>query len=56
MNKIAKDVFQAALMPPSSINYYLIEDVLIDSGIRSSGKQILTSIKGYEVNSHAPIS
>jgi glyoxylase-like metal-dependent hydrolase (beta-lactamase superfamily II) len=53
MNKIAKDVFQIALMPRSSINCYLIEDVLIDAGIRSSGKQILSSVKDFEVNAHA---
>jgi glyoxylase-like metal-dependent hydrolase (beta-lactamase superfamily II) len=53
MKQIAKDVFQLPLMPRSSINCYLIEDVLIDAGIRSSAKTILNHIKNYEVNAHA---
>jgi glyoxylase-like metal-dependent hydrolase (beta-lactamase superfamily II) len=53
MKKIAKDVFQISVMPRNSINCYLIEDVLIDAGIRSSANKILKEIKGFDVNSHA---
>jgi glyoxylase-like metal-dependent hydrolase (beta-lactamase superfamily II) len=53
MKQIAKDVFQISVMPRNSINCYLIEDVLIDAGIRSSGSKILKEINGFEVNKHA---
>ena len=53
MKQIAKDVFQMPLMPRNSINCYLIEDVLIDAGIRSSANTILKNIKNHKVNAHA---
>lgn len=53
MNNIAKDVYQIPLMPRNAINCYLLEDVLIDAEIRSSGKKILKELQGFEVNTHA---
>jgi len=53
MNLIAKDVYQISLMPRNAINCYVIEDVLIDSGIRSSAARILGKLNGYKINSHA---
>jgi glyoxylase-like metal-dependent hydrolase (beta-lactamase superfamily II) len=53
MKPIAKDVYQIPLMPRNAINCFLIEDVLIDAGIKSSGKKILKELDGYEVNAHA---
>ncbi len=53
MKKIAPDVFQIPLMPRNSINAYLIEDVVIDAGIRSSANLLLKNLKNYEVNTHA---
>ncbi|MGN6532231.1 MAG: MBL fold metallo-hydrolase [Ginsengibacter sp.] len=53
MIKVAKDVYQIPVMPRNSINCYLIEDVLIDAGIRSSHKIISAALKSKEVKAHA---
>lgn len=53
MIEIAKDVFHIPLMPRNSINAYLIEDVLVDAGIRSSQARILHAVKGKTVTIHA---
>mgnify|MGYP006203493111 CR=1 FL=1 len=52
MKNIAKDVYQIPLFPRNAINCYLIEDVLIDAGIRSSAKTILKAIKDKSVTRH----
>ncbi|MCW3074686.1 MAG: Glyoxylase, beta-lactamase superfamily [Flaviaesturariibacter sp.] len=52
MKLIAKDVYQIPLMPRNSINAYLVEDVLIDAGIRSSSSTIFRSISGKQVSTH----
>ncbi len=53
MIEIAKDVFHIPLMSRNSINCYLIEDVLIDAGIRSSYKIILKAVQDTTVSAHA---
>ena len=53
MVEVAKDVFQIPLMPRSGINCYLIEDILIDGGIRSSYTKILKAIENKSVTAHA---
>lgn len=53
MKTIAKDVYQIPLFPRNAINCYLIEDVLIDAGIRSSAIKILKAIKNKSVTKHA---
>jgi glyoxylase-like metal-dependent hydrolase (beta-lactamase superfamily II) len=53
MKNIAKDVYQIPLFPRNAINCYLIEDVLIDSGIRSSAGIILKALKNNIVSKHA---
>lgn len=53
MKNIAKDVYQIPLFPRNAINCYLIEDVLIDAGIRSSASKILKAIKDKSVTKHA---
>lgn len=52
MIEIAKDVFHIPLMARNSINCYLIEDVLIDAGIRSSYKRIFNSLKNKTLSAH----
>ncbi len=52
MKKIAENVFQIPLMPRSGINCYVIDDILIDSGIRSSGNKILKAIKDFAITKH----
>lgn len=53
MKNIAKDVYQIPLFPRNAINCYLIEDVLIDAGIRSSADTIFKAIKDKTVSKHA---
>jgi glyoxylase-like metal-dependent hydrolase (beta-lactamase superfamily II) len=53
MREIAKDVYQIAVMPRNSINCYLVDDILIDSGIRNSHKIILNALKGKSLHAHA---
>lgn len=45
MKEIAKNVFQISLMPRNRINCYVIDNILIDSGIRISSCKILKSVK-----------
>jgi glyoxylase-like metal-dependent hydrolase (beta-lactamase superfamily II) len=52
MKQVAKDVYQISVMPRNSINAYLVEDILIDAGIRSSAKTILKSLTGKPVATH----
>jgi glyoxylase-like metal-dependent hydrolase (beta-lactamase superfamily II) len=52
MKELAKDVFQIPLMPRDGINCYVIDDILIDSGIKSSSRKILNSIKNFKINKH----
>jgi glyoxylase-like metal-dependent hydrolase (beta-lactamase superfamily II) len=53
MKQVAENVFQIPLMPRNSINCYVIDDVLVDAGIKSSGKKILKAIEGYQISKHA---
>lgn len=52
MNHFAKDAFHISLMPRNSINCYIIEGYLVDSGIRSSFKRISAAIKKVPVHAH----
>ncbi|MFB3385836.1 MBL fold metallo-hydrolase [Flavobacterium sp. LAR06] len=52
MKNIAKDVYQIPLFPRNAINCYLVEDILIDAGIRSSGNIILKALKNKYVSKH----
>lgn len=53
MNEIASNVFQIPLMPRNGMNCYLIDDVLIDAGIRSSSTKIFHAIRNKKINAHA---
>ncbi|KOP40134.1 MBL fold metallo-hydrolase [Flavobacterium sp. WLB] len=53
MKSIAKDVYQIPLFPRNAINCYVIEDVLIDAGIRSSSRTILKALKNKSITKHA---
>nr|WP_317039081.1 MBL fold metallo-hydrolase [Flavobacterium sp. Root935] len=52
MKNIAKDVYQIPLFPRNAINCYLIEDVLIDAGIRTSANKIIKALKDKSVTKH----
>jgi glyoxylase-like metal-dependent hydrolase (beta-lactamase superfamily II) len=53
IKEIAKDVFQIPVFPRFSINVYLIENILIDAGIKNSGTKIVKAIGKREVSAHA---
>lgn len=53
MQEIAKDVHLIQLFPRYMVNAYLIGDVLIDAGIRSSGKRILRELDSKTLSAHA---
>ena len=53
MFKIAPDVYHLPVMPRNSINCYLVEDVLIDAGIRSSYQTISKVLKDKKLSAHA---
>ncbi|MFH6992135.1 MBL fold metallo-hydrolase [Flavobacterium sp. FlaQc-48] len=52
MKNIAPDVYQIPLFPRNAINCYVVEDILIDAGIRSSGNIILNSIQNKTITKH----
>jgi glyoxylase-like metal-dependent hydrolase (beta-lactamase superfamily II) len=53
MQEIAKDVFHIPLFPKNGVNCYVIEGVLVDSGIRSSYKKISRRLHEISVHAHA---
>ena len=53
MKEIAKNVYHIPLLPRNAINCYVIDDVLIDSGIRTSSNKILKAIKKLNITKHA---
>ncbi|HAY3540195.1 MBL fold metallo-hydrolase [Elizabethkingia anophelis] len=52
LRQIAPEVFQISLMPRNSINCYIIEDILVDSGIRSSYNTIKKALLKIPVYQH----
>ncbi|WP_185290454.1 MBL fold metallo-hydrolase [Chryseobacterium lactis] len=52
LSQIAPEVFQIPLMPRNSINCYIIEGVLIDSGIRSSYTTVKKALRKIPVDQH----
>ncbi|MDM1552958.1 MULTISPECIES: MBL fold metallo-hydrolase [Chryseobacterium] len=52
LRQIAPEVFQIPLMPRNSINCYIIEGVLVDSGIRSSYTTIKKALQKIPVYQH----
>nr|WP_275154104.1 MBL fold metallo-hydrolase [Elizabethkingia meningoseptica] len=52
LRQIAPEVFQISLMPRNSINSYIIEGVLVDSGIRSSYNTVKKTLQKIPVYQH----
>lgn len=52
LHQIAPEVFQIPLMPRNSINCYMIEGVLVDSGIRSSYTTVKKALQKIPVYQH----
>lgn len=53
MKEIAENVFHIPLLPRNSINCYVIDDVLVDSGISSSSHKILAAVRNIKITKHA---
>ncbi|MDV3803984.1 MBL fold metallo-hydrolase [Elizabethkingia anophelis] len=52
LRQIAPEVFQMSLMPRNSINCYIIEGILVDSGIRSSYNTVKKALQKIPVYQH----
>lgn len=52
LRQIAPEVFHISLMPRNSINCYIIEGVLVDSGIRSSYTIVKNALHKTAVHQH----
>ncbi|MBC9934904.1 MBL fold metallo-hydrolase [Chitinophaga qingshengii] len=52
LHQIAPEVFQISLMPRNSINCYIIEGVLVDSGIRRSYTTVKKALQKIPVYQH----
>ncbi|MEJ5104268.1 MBL fold metallo-hydrolase [Chryseobacterium sp. MYb328] len=52
LRQIAPEVFQISLMPRNSINCYIIEGILVDSGIRSSYTSVKKALQKIPVYQH----
>ena len=53
MDEIAPDVWQLPLAPRFGINAYAIGDVVVDAGLKSSGKKVLGQLHGRPIAAHA---
>jgi glyoxylase-like metal-dependent hydrolase (beta-lactamase superfamily II) len=49
---ISENVYQIALLPRNSINCYIIDNILVDSGIRSTSHSLLKALKNHTIKSH----
>jgi glyoxylase-like metal-dependent hydrolase (beta-lactamase superfamily II) len=52
MIQLADGIYQIALFPRSAVNAYVVEDMLVDAGIRSSGAQLLREVGGLGLKAH----
>jgi glyoxylase-like metal-dependent hydrolase (beta-lactamase superfamily II) len=53
MNQVAERVWQIAVMPRNGVNTYLLGDVIVDAGYKSSGKKVVEALRGRDVRAHA---
>ncbi len=53
ITEVARDVFHIPLLGTASINAYLIGDVLIDAGIRSSASKLERALIAHKLRAHA---
>ncbi len=51
--EVAPGVWRIPVMPRGMINCYVLDDVLVDAGVRSSGAKILAAVKGMRLSAHA---
>jgi glyoxylase-like metal-dependent hydrolase (beta-lactamase superfamily II) len=53
MRELAADVFQIQLAPRDGVNAYLLGDVLVDTGMRTSARTLLKELKGRKLEAIA---
>jgi glyoxylase-like metal-dependent hydrolase (beta-lactamase superfamily II) len=53
MYEIAPDVWQLPLAPRFGVNAYAIGDVVVDAGLKNSGKKVLGQLHGRHFAAHA---
>src|SRR4051812_18447972 len=53
MREIAPDVFHLPLMPRNAVNAYLLGDVLVDTGMRTSAGKIKDALGGRKLDAIA---
>ena len=53
MIQVAEGAWQIPVLPRQSLNCYLLGDVLVDAGLRSSGSKLLRALRGKAVAAHA---
>jgi hydroxyacylglutathione hydrolase len=53
VKELADGVWQLDGFPPDLLNIYLLDDVLIDSGLRYDEGRILRQLRGRDVSAHA---
>jgi hydroxyacylglutathione hydrolase len=53
MRQIAPDVFHLPLVPRNGVNAYLLGDVLVDTGLRTSAKKLEQALSGHTVKAIA---
>ncbi len=52
MTPVAENVWQLAVMPRNSINCYVVENYLIDAGVKGSSAKILNNIQQRNITTH----
>jgi len=50
--QIAEGAWQISVMPRQSVNCFLLGDVLVDAGVKSSGRKLLRILRGKAVGAH----
>lgn len=49
---MAEDVFQLPLAPRNAMNAYVLGDMVVDAGVKSSAKRILRALAGRSIGAH----
>lgn len=52
MKEVAKDVYHLPLLPRNSVNCYIIEGILIDSGIKGAQKKLTKALRNTSLTAH----
>lgn len=52
MNQIGTQAWQIPVLPRQALNCYLLGDVLVDAGVRTSGRKLLGALQGKAVSAH----